>query len=259
MNILQAIILGVVEGITEFLPISSTYHLIMTSIILGIEQTDFVKLFTVFIQSGAILAVVLMYWKELVTNRDLIIKILASFIPTVIVGLLLFDLIKGVFFESYVTSTYIFILVGIIFILVELLIGRKVIRTKKDVTKLTLQTAVIIGLIQSLSVFPGVSRAGAVMIGMMLFGFRRDEAAKYSFMLAIPTILGATVYDLYEMREVVAFSGHNVLLLGVGFIVSLVSAYFGVRWLIRYLQTNTLTGFGIYRLILGILFLLFFV
>ncbi len=259
MDILHTIILGIVEGITEFLPISSTFHLIWTSRFMGIEENELVKLFNVFIQSGAILAVVFLYWKEILTNRELFTKLVISLIPTAVVGLVLYDMIKGIFFESELGTTIIFILVGFIFLLVEYLIVKKVLFPKNDIKNLTYSQALLVGLFQALAVIPGVSRAGAVLVGMMILGFNRSESAKYSFMLSIPTIAAASLFDFIEMRDVVFASTDNMITLIIGSLVALVSAFIGVKWLIRYLQNHSLAIFGWYRIILGIILILFLI
>ena len=256
MNIFQSVVLGIVEGITEFLPVSSTFHLIWTSRFLGLVQSDFTKLFEVFIQGGAVLAVIFLYFKEVLKDRQLIVKLILSFIPTAIVGFLMYKIIKGVFFESTQTITIAFIVVGVVFLIVEYLIQKKWLKLEKDITKLSYGQAIIIGLVQSLSVLPGVSRAGAVILGMMFFRFKRSEAAKYSFMLSVPTILAASLYDFYKMREAVFESTDKLGVLFIGSVVAFGSAYLGVKWLIKFLQTHSLSFFGWYRIILGIILLL---
>ena len=255
MNIIHVIIFGIVEGITEFLPISSTFHLIWTGELLALPQSDFVKLFQVVIQGGAIGAVMLLYFREVLTNFSLMKKLMVSFIPTAIIGLILYKLIKSVFFESMMATTIVFIIVGILFILVERYIKSGKLSMKLDVSKLTYKDAILIGLFQSFAVVPGVSRAGAVLVGMMILGYRRSEAAKYSFMLSIPTILAAAGLDLLQMRDV-AFASIDtsmVLLLGLG--IAFVSSLICVKWLIAYLQNHSLELFGWYRIAVGILLL----
>ena len=258
MDIIQAMIFGIVEGITEFLPVSSTFHLIWTGRLLNLEQTEFLKLFEVFIQSGAILAVVFLYWKEILFNAHLFKKLVLSFIPTALIGFGLYKIIKGVFFESEITMVVIFILVGIAFLIIEYRIQKGTFDLKNDISKLTMKQAVLVGLFQALAVMPGVSRAGAVMIGMMFMGFKRSEAAKYSFMLAIPTIIAASVLDLIQMREVVMANTNYLPMLFVGSFVAFLSALVVVKYLIKFLQTNSLNIFGWYRVIIGIILLLVF-
>ncbi len=257
MNLIQSAVLGIVEGITEFLPISSTFHLIWTSRFLGIPDTDFVKLFNVVIQAGAILAVVFLYWKEVLTNMKLFSKLIVSFIPTALVGLFLYDFIKSVLFESVYGTTIVFILVGLIFILIEVMISRKMLHPDRDIEQLSYLQAAGIGLFQAIAVVPGVSRAGAVLIGMMIFGFKRSESAKYSFMLSIPTILAASLFDVLKMKDILSREPEMLPFLGVGTLIACVSAFFCIKWLISYLQHHSLALFGWYRVIFGILLLLF--
>ncbi len=256
MDFLESIVLGVVEGLTEFLPISSTYHLIFASQLLRMGEGDFIKLFNVFIQSGAILAVVVLYWKRIKRDRALVKKTLAAFIPTAILGVVAYKTIKEVFFESYAWMTSIFILVGVLFLVFEGLVKRGLIQPRKPLSELTYRNAIMIGLAQSLAFLPGVSRAGAVILAMMVLGHRRDDSAAFSFLLAIPTIFSASAYDLYKTRAVLLASGPQAWALLVGFISAFAVAYFAVKWFIRYLQNHTLNLFGIYRLAAGSLLLL---
>ena len=171
MNLFHSIILGIVEGVTEFLPISSTAHLIITSKFLNIGQTDFLKFFEVFIQSGAILAVIILYYKDLVKNKKLQKKVLFSFIPTAVIGFLLYKIIKKVFFDSNILIILSILIIGILFLLIEYLIKNKKIKLTKSIDKLNIKEAIIIGLAQSIAVIPGVSRAGITMFSMMLMGW----------------------------------------------------------------------------------------
>lgn len=256
MNIIQSIFLGIVEGITEFLPISSTAHLIITSKLLHIQQTDFQKFFEVFIQSGAILAVFFLYIKYVMKHKEVIKNVIISFFPTAIIGFLLYKVIKTVFFESTLLIIGAMILFGIVFLITEYLIKSKKLVLKKSLGAISWQEAIIIGLNQSLAVVPGVSRAGIVMITMMGLGYKRDESAIYSFLLAVPTILVASIYDVYKMKGMLLSSGQFLPILMTGFIVSFITAYLSMKWLIEYLRKNSLISFGIYRIILGTLLLL---
>lgn len=253
MNILHSIILGLVEGLTEFLPVSSTAHLIITSKILQLPQTDFLKFFEVFIQSGAIFAVLILYWDQFIKGKNNFKNVLISFIPTAVIGLLLYKVIKKIFFTSdYLIIGSLFI-VGLIFILVEYFVSKKTIKLEKSIEKITVKDAIIIGLCQSLAVIPGVSRAGSIIVTMMLLKYKREEAALYSFLLAIPTIFAASGYDLLKTNWSMINQGNNLLLVAVGFITSFISALFVVKWFIKYLQNNSLKNFGIYRIILAII------
>ncbi len=255
MELWQSIILGIVEGLTEFLPISSTFHLIFVSKALGTSGGDFVKLFNVFIQSGAILAVLVLYWRDLRQDKALVKKTIAAFIPTALLGVLFYVLIKQVFFESDGGMIAVFIAVGALFFLFEGLVKRGWIHPEKLISELTYRNAIVIGLAQCLAFLPGVSRAGAVILTMMVLGFRRADAAAFSFLLAIPTLLAASAYDLYKTREAILHSTNNALLLFAGAIFAFAVAYVVMRWFIRYLQRHTLHLFGYYRLALGLFFL----
>jgi len=257
MEIWQAFILGIVEGLTEFLPISSTFHLIFAGQLLKIENSDFLKVFEVFIQSGAILAVLWLYGKELWTDRALVKKIILSFIPTAIIGFLLHSIIKNFFFETNWLMLTAFILIGVIFIIYEWHIKQNKIKMTKEITDLSWSQSILIGLGQAMSTLPGVSRSGAIMLTMMAMGQSRSQAAKYSFLLALPTICIAAFYDLFKLKTGASISSQEILLLTIGFITAFISALLVLKWFINFLQKNTLNSFGIYRLILGLLLLKF--
>lgn len=257
MSILQSAILGIIEGITEYLPISSTFHLIWGATILGIQQTDFQKAFEVIIQSGAILAVIVLYFQTVLKDFKLIKNLIYSFIPTAIIGLALYKVIKGTFFDSSMTQIAIFMAVGVLFLLFEKWDRKR--SLKKSLSELTTKEAVIVGLCQAIAVFPGVSRAGAVMLSLMFFKINRKDAAKYSFLLAVPTLLSASVLDAYKSKDVLLAAGsNNIPLLLTGFIFSFLSAIFVVKWFISFLQRKDLTAFGVYRIALGIILLVLF-
>lgn len=252
MNILHSIILGIIEGITEFLPVSSTFHLIWGAKLLKIPSSDFVKLFEVAIQSGAILALLFLYFNILRKDSHLYKKILLSFLPTAVVGYVLYKTIKNIFFSSDNLMIWVFLVVGLLFFLIEFLVAKKVIKLNKSLSDLSYKQAFHIGLIQSLAIMPGVSRAGIVIAGMMFLRFKRTEAAYYSFFLSIPTIFVASIFDLYKSRETILASGGNALFLSIGFITAFFSAYFTLRWFINFLKKNSLVWFGVYRIILGL-------
>jgi undecaprenyl-diphosphatase len=256
MGIWDAVLLGIVEGLTEFVPVSSTFHLIVAARILGLGGGEFAKLFEVFIQSGAILAVLFLFWKRLSKDRALWGKTLAAFLPTMGLGVLAYRTIKDVFFNSYYWMIGIFILVGFVFLFFEKLVKKGLFSPRKALAELTYRDAVLVGLAQSLAFFPGVSRAGAVILIMMLLGFRRDESAAFSFFLAVPTILAAGAYDLYKTKDLLFQSASYVPVLIAGFVMAFAVASFALSWLLRYLQTHTLNLFGLYRIAAGALLVL---
>lgn len=251
MTYIHAVLLGVVEGLTEFLPISSTAHMILASRLMGVQQTEFVKFFEVFIQVGAIFAVVFLYFKKFLDFK-LLKHLVFSFLPTAIVGFFLYKIIKNVFFESTFLIAGSLVLVGLLFILVE----QRNNKFTKTIPSMSLMTAVLIGLAQSLAVIPGVSRAGIVMVAMMLMGYKRDESAQYSFMLALPTLAAAALYDAYKMRTI-TLTGQEYQMIAIGLITSFVVAYLSMKWFVSYLRESKLTAFGVYRIALGIISMFF--
>ncbi len=260
MTFVHTLIFALVEGVTEFLPISSTAHLIITSKLLGITQNPVVSLFEVVIQSGAILAVVVLYWSTFVsflsTQRRLLYMLVLSFMPTALAGLAFHKTIKEVFFHADTLIASSLIGVGILFIAVESLIARKVVTLSRDMHALSMTHALLIGIMQATAIVPGVSRAGAVMLGMMMLGYKRTDSALYSFLLAVPTLLAAGAYDLLK-TDTSLLTSDVVQTLAIGGFLSCVAAYACLRWLIAYLQHNTLTIFGYYRIVAGILFFIF--
>lgn len=247
MTILEAVILGIVEGVTEFLPISSTFHLIWTSRLFGIEQTPFQTLFEVAIQSGAILAVLIPFIRAIKQDTSLLLKVIVAFIPTGIIGVLLYPLIKDVFFGNSRLQLYLFVIIGILFILFEYLRKQPYTRT---IAHITYSEAFIVGIAQSLAIIPGVSRAGAVMLALMALSYKREDAARFSFFIAIPTIMSASVFDLVVSQHVVQ-SPENWITLAIGFFVAFGTSLVIVHWFIKYLSHHTISIFGWYRIILA--------
>jgi undecaprenyl-diphosphatase len=258
MSILHAIVFGIVEGLTEFLPVSSTFHLIMTAKLLGLQETDFIKMFEVVIQAGAIGALLFMYTKTLISNRKLLTNVIASFIPTAGVGLVLYKIIKSIFFTTDGLMMWMFVSVALIFFVIEYLVSHKKLTLTKYLGTLSLKESILIGLAQSIAVIPGVSRSGAVIVAMMAYGYRRDEAAKYTFLLSMPTIFAASALDLYKSRALLGDASNNATVLLVGFGVSFLVAYAVVKWFLSYLKSHSLTVFAWYRLIAAAIFLIIF-
>ena len=255
MTIFQAIILSVVEGITEFLPVSSTGHLILTSKLLGIPDSDFLKSFEIAIQFGAILAVVVLYFKRLITDLKTWKKVLLAFLPTAVIGFLFYKVIKGIFLSSSILVVWSFLLGGIVLILFELWYKNYATKEKmnsKKTEEIDYKKSFLIGIWQSLSAIPGVSRSGATIIGGMAMGISREAIVEFSFLLAVPTMAAATGYDLF--RSASAFSFDQFYLLVVGFIISFIVAIISIKWLISFIKNHTFISFGVYRIIAAVLF-----
>ena len=252
MTIIEAIILGMVEGLSEFLPISSTGHLILASALLKLEQTDAHKVFEVTIQSGAMLAVVYIYRRQLASSSILLKKICFAFLPTGVIGYLLYKLVKSFFQPSLVS--YMLIAGGIAFIVIERWIKGRPAATG-SLEEISYRQAFSIGLLQSLSMIPGVSRSGATIMGGLLVGVNRKDAAEFSFLLALPTMLAATAFDIYKNHAVFNLGDWQNIL--VGFITSFVFAVIGIKALLKFITSHTFIPFGIYRIAAGVVFLLF--
>lgn len=254
MGFFEAIILGVIEGITEFLPVSSTGHLILASELLKITQTNFVKSFEIGIQLGAILAVVFLYRKALLTDKEYWIRILSAFLPTAILGLLFYGFIKEFLLGSGIITVLALFTGGVALIVLEKIYQKKRLSFEK-VEEISLKKAFLIGIFQSVSIIPGVSRSGATIIGGLFLGLRRETAAEFSFLLAVPTMLAATVLDL--AKNSTAFTKNEYLLMTIGFTAAFITAIFTIRYFLSYLKKHDFILFGVYRIVLAILFWLF--
>ena len=253
MTIFDTIILGIVEGITEFLPISSTGHLIVVSEFLGIEQTNVNKAFEVIIQFAAILAVVLNYPSKFTFSHiDLWTKILISFLPIAIIGFIFSNHIKAMF--SIEIVAYMFIIGGIVFLIVEKFYNEKETHTK-DVEDVTYKQAIWIGIAQIFALIPGTSRAGSSIIGAMLVGLNRKASAEFSFLLAFPVMCATTAYDLLKHHEEL-LADANLINLAVGFAVSFIVAFAAIKLFLKFLENFTFVAFGVYRIVFGILLLI---
>lgn len=251
MTIFDSIILSIVEGITEFLPISSTGHLVLAAHILQIQQTEFVKSFEIIIQFGAILAVVFLYWRKFLQSKAIWKKILVAFIPTGIIGFLLYKVIRNVLLGNASVILITLFIGGVILIILELVHKEK----STDATKIediSFKNAVLIGVFQSISVIPGVSRAAATIIGALLLGTKRKTAVEFSFLLAVPTMLAASGLDL--VKNHLSFSGNELLVLVIGFIGSFIVATIAIKFFINFIQKHTFIPFGIYRIVAALLY-----
>jgi len=254
MDYIQAIILAIIEGITEFLPVSSTGHMIIASSFFGIAQDDFTKLFTIVIQLGTILSVVVLYLKRFFQTMDFYFKLLVGFIPAVVLGLLLSDFIDGLL-ENPITVAISLIIGGVILLKVDDWFTPK--EETEVVKEISYATAFKIGMFQCLAMIPGVSRSGASIVGGMSQKLSRTTAAEFSFFLAVPTMLGATVkkcYDYYKAGFVLSEEQVNLLIIGnvVGFVVAMIA----IKSFIGFLSKNGFKVFGYYRIVAGVAVLL---
>ena len=251
MDFLHAIIFGLVEGITEFLPISSTGHLMLTAWVLGLPQTEFLKTFEIAIQLGAILSVVLLYWRSLLVDMEIAKRVITAFLPTAVLGLLFYKIIKRYLLASTHVVLWSMFLGGICLIIFEM-VHRHRDEPVDDLADIPYPTALLIGLFQSISMIPGVSRAAATIVGGLLLGLKRKTIVEFSFLLAVPTMLAATCLDLY--KNATSFSAEQLGFLLVGFAVSFISALAGVKFLLNFIKHHTFITFGIYRVGVAVIF-----
>jgi undecaprenyl-diphosphatase len=252
MSYIHALILGLIEGITEFLPISSTAHLDIFAWFLGITSTDFLKTFEIAIQLGAICAVVIIYASWLRRSRELWKRIIIAFLPTGVIGFLLYKLIKEFLLGNIQIMIWTLGVGGIILILFELFYKEspKNISSEQELETLSYKKAFIIGLVQAIAVIPGVSRSAATVIAGRSLGVSRRAIVEFSFLLAIPTMAAATGYSL--LKEAGSFSSHDISLLAIGFIAAFVSAIIAVKTFLKYIRNHTMIGFGVYRIFLAL-------
>lgn len=260
--LIKAAIMGVVEGLTEFLPISSTGHLILAGALLGFDD-DKAKVFDIAIQTGAILAVILVYWQKirdtlvaLPTQRQaqqFALNVLIAFVPAVVLGLLAGKAIKAHLFTPVVVAST-FIIGGFIILWAEKRQANAATAPRiLDVDQMGWRDAVKVGLVQCLAMIPGTSRSGATIIGGMLLGLSRKAATDFSFYLAIPTLIGAGAYSLYKERALLSMA--DLPMFGVGLVFSFLSAWLCVRWLLRFIATHSFNGFAWYRIVFGVIVL----
>jgi len=259
MNYLFAIILAIIEGITEYLPVSSTGHMIIASSFMQIASDDFTKLFTIVIQLGAILAVVVLYWKRFFQSVDFYFKLLVAFLPAVILGLLLNDVIDELL-ESPVTVAISLIIGGFILLKVDQWFKSN---EEIDTTnpnkheEISYATALKIGFFQCLAMIPGTSRSGASIVGGMTQKLSRKVAAEFSFFLAVPTMFGATAYKMYKYyKSGFTLSSDQINFLILGNIIAFIVALIAIKSFINYLSKKGFKIFGYYRIILGVILLI---
>lgn len=253
MSFVHAIILGIVEGITEFLPVSSTAHLILASRVLHLGETEFVKSFQIIIQLGAILSVVVLYWKKF-WNIDVLKKLVVAFIPTGVIGLTVYKAVKGYLLGNMNVVLLSLLIGGIALIVFERFQNST--DAEVDFTEITYGKALLIGLFQAIAIVPGVSRSAATIVGGSLIGVSKRTIVEFSFMLAVPTMVAASGLELLKNHSALA---GNFSVLGLGFVVSFVTAIAAIKSFLSYLKKRDFTAFGWYRVILAVVFYLVFV
>ena len=259
VTLAKAAVMGVVEGLTEFLPVSSTGHLILAGALLGFDGEK-AKVFDIAIQSGAILAVIIVYWQKIRETlaalptqqqaRRFALNVLIAFFPAVVLGLLFGKAIQAHLFTPAVVATT-FILGGFVILWAEKR-PHETVRVH-DVDAMTWKDALKVGLVQCLAMIPGTSRSGATIIGAMLLGLSRRAATDFSFYLAIPTLVGAGAYSLYQERASLTLD--DLPIFTIGLLFSFISAWMCVRWLLRYISTHSFTPFAWYRIAFGVVVL----
>jgi undecaprenyl-diphosphatase len=247
LTALHAIILGIVEGVTEFLPISSTAHLTLAAGFLKIEQTEFMKSFEIIIQLGAILAVVTQYWKRFL-DKKMIAKLIVAFIPTGIIGLTLYPIVKGILVGNTAIALWALGIGGVALIILEKFVFSKQVAQESDVKEINYTQCLTLGFFQAIAIIPGVSRSAATIVGGLLMKIPRKTIVEFSFLLAVPTMAAATGLDL--IKNASSFDVGQFGTLTIGFIVSFITALLSIRWLLRYVARHDFTAFGIYRLAL---------
>jgi len=255
MSFLSSVILGIIEGISEFLPISSTGHLILTAHLLKLEQTTFLKSFEIAIQLGAILSVAALYWRSLVIDFKILKRVVVAFIPTAILGFIFYPIIKKFLLGSYHIVVWALLLGGIFLIIFELLYREKE-NAKDEIASITFKQSFLIGIFQSLAIVPGVSRAAATIIGGLILGLKRKTIVEFSFLLAVPTMGAAVALDLIKSAS--TFTSGELLFLLIGFFVSFIVALLSIKFLLSFIKNHNFIPFGIYRIVLALLFLLMF-
>ncbi|TQS70298.1 undecaprenyl-diphosphate phosphatase [Rhodobacteraceae bacterium] len=258
---ITAAILGVIEGLTEFLPVSSTAHVLIAGEVLGFHSTG--HAFEVVIQLGAVLAIIGLYGARLAQvfcaaphdpqARRFIYSVLLAFAPAVVIGVMAHDIIKTVLFDSPKLIASMLIIGGAILIIVDRM---KITVRHEDAMHVPLHKALVIGFVQCLAMIPGTSRSGATIVSAMLMGVSKRAAAEFSFFLSIPTMTGAFAYDLYKNRDIL--STGDMGLIAVGFATAFVSAIFVVKWLLGFLSQHGYTVFGVWRIFLGLLIFAYF-
>lgn len=248
MSWIEALIIGIIEGLTEFLPVSSTGHMIITQKILGVESTDFVKAFIINIQFGAILSVLVIYWKKFFQTLNFYYKLFVAFIPAAVFGLIFGNLIDSLL-ENVVVVAIMLVLGGIILVFVDNWFKNSSVKDQE----VTYKKSLLIGMFQVIAMIPGVSRSAATIIGGMTQKLNRKNAAEFSFFLAVPTMFAASGYKLLENYE--SINHDNIGILIFGNLVAFIVAFIAIKSFIAFLTKNGFKVFGYYRIIVGVIIL----
>lgn len=249
MDFLTAVILGIVQGISEFLPVSSTGHMILASHLMGLRHTEFLKSFEIAIQAGTILSVVVLYWRTLLVDIEVIKRLIVAFLPTGILGLTLYRMIKGYLLGSDTVVLWSLLIGGIILVVFEWRYREKE-DAAGEIRNISYKNALIIGLFQSIAMIPGVSRSASTIVGGLMLGLKRKTIVEFTFLLAVPTMLAATGYDL--IRSGSQFSMCEFQYLLAGFVTAFVVALLSIKFLLSFIKTHTFIPFGVYRIVLVI-------
>ena len=247
MSIFEAVVLAIVEGLTEFLPVSSTGHMVLASSVMGISNSEFVKMFTVAIQFGAILSVVVLYWKRFLQSFDFYFKLGVAFIPAAVFGLLFNDYIDALLENALVVAISL-LLGGIVLLFVDKWFAKT---ETAGATQVEYKNAFVIGMFQVIAMIPGVSRSAATIIGGLSQKLTRTAAAEFSFFLAVPTMFAATAYKMLKYHNQVGFNSSNMGILVIGNVVAFVVAIIAIKAFIGFLTKHGFKMFGWYRIILG--------
>ena len=251
MDPFYAALLGFIQGCTEFLPVSSTGHLILATSLFGIPESDFVKSFTIAIQAGTILSVIVLYWKRLFSSPEILKRVGTAFLPTAVVGFILYKLVKNFLIGNLIVTTASLFVGGIILIVFELTHRQKD-TDIDDMARITYRQAVMIGLFQAIAVIPGVSRSGATIIGGMCLNIRRRTIVEFSFLLAVPTLMAATALDLAKSSY--NFTQDQWLCIAIGSVVSFTVAILSIKFFLSFVKQFTLVAFGFYRILISVFF-----
>ena len=252
INFIKILILGIVEGITEFLPVSSTGHLILGYKILGIPESDFIKSFVIIIQLGAILSVLFLYWKEFFCDKETLKKIAIAFFPTGLVGICIYKIAKHYFLGNQMLVAFSLIIGGILILIFESKYKNQD-GEIKEISQMTYKQAFLVGVFQSLCVIPGVSRSASTIIGGRLLGLSKKTIVEFSFLLAVPIMFAATGLDILNTN----FDANQIQILALGFITAFISALAGIKFFLEFIKKQSFSFFGIYRIILGLAFILY--